>query len=229
MLAVLFDIDGTLLKTSFNTLMQEYFQRIASRFAKHIEPKIFLKELNAATDVMIRNLDPLRLNLDVFVDHFFGVTGLDPTLWAEFSAFYREEFPQLAHLAEADQLAPKVVQTAFELEYKVVIATNPVFPLSAIRERLRWAGVDHFPYHLITAGENMHFCKPHVEYYREIADKIVVDPKDCIMVGDDYENDGAASKCGMETFILEGDQTLTTFYDILLTQKRSFPRWSSQY
>ena len=31
----------------------------------------------------------------------------------------------------------------------------------------------------------MHYCKPNPNYYLEISEKIGVDPRDCLMIGDD--------------------------------------------
>jgi len=41
--------------------------------------------------------------------------------------------------------ARSVVQAVFDAGYDVVIATNPLFPDTAIRQRMEWADVAEFP------------------------------------------------------------------------------------
>ncbi|HHT36334.1 MAG TPA: HAD family hydrolase [Firmicutes bacterium] len=208
MKAVLFDLDGTLLETSFDTLLEAYFKGVSASFAEWLPQDEFVRHLMASTYAMINSSDPTRTNIEVFADEFFPRTNLDPSLMALFDRYYIEEFPRLKYLAKKHPLAEKVVKTAFAYTNKVVIATNPVFPFEPIAERLRWAGVDDFPYALITHGEIMHYCKPNPNYYLEISEKIGVDPRDCLMIGDDPENDGPAAEVGMDTFILQDGQTL---------------------
>ena len=83
-----------------------------------------------------------------------------------------------------------------------MVATNPLFPRIAIEKRLRWAGLDPDDFALITDYSNMHACKPQLAYYRQILSMLLLDAKDCIMVGNDAEEDMVAGKLGMATFYL---------------------------
>ena len=66
----------------------------------------------------------------------------------------------------------------------------------------------------------MHFCKPHVQYYEEIADRIGVHPEECLMIGNDTGEDLPASKIGMKTFLVE---------DMLIDKGSSHkPDWSGR-
>jgi FMN phosphatase YigB (HAD superfamily) len=85
----------------------------------------------------------------------------------------------------------------------MVLATNPLFPRIAIEERIRWAGIDPDAFSLITAFEDMHYCKPQIEYYREILEIINKRPEQCLMVGNDAEEDMIARILGMKTFLLD--------------------------
>ena len=96
-----------------------------------------------------------------------------------------------------------MMQQVFERGLKVVVATNAVFPMIALQQRLDLAGVGHFDYELITSYEVMHFCKPHPEYYQEIAATIGVKPEECLMVGNDIGEDLPAGTIGMKTFLVE--------------------------
>ena len=84
---------------------------------------------------------------------------------------------------------------------KIVIATNPIWPLSAQMKRLSWAGIGDINFALVTNIDNMSFCKPQIGYYREICSKISESPADCLMVGDDPANDMVVAKIGMKTYL----------------------------
>ena len=218
--AILIDLDGTLLATSFETLMEGYMQGVASLFESWICQKEFIKAIMVSTDVMVNNSDPERTNMQVFADDFFTRTNLDPHLIKLFERYYIDEFPKLKSFAKADPSAQDMVELAFANNNKVVIATNPLLPLSAMIERLRWAGVADYPYALITHCDNMHFCKPNPRYYLEISKKINVPPENCLMIGDDLENDGSAALVGMDTFILKEGETLAAAIEYILSQRR---------
>ncbi|HKM17310.1 MAG: HAD family hydrolase [Firmicutes bacterium] len=220
MKAILFDLDGTLLDSDFDTLIEEYFQGISALFARWLPPEQFVKHLMASTHAMLSDDDPGRTNTQAFADEFFPRTNLDPSLMELFEQYYREEFPKLKHLAKTNPLAKDIVELAFAHNSKVVIATNPLFPLAPTEERLRWAGVLEYPYSLITHGDNMHYCKPNPKYYLEISEVIGVAPEDCLMIGDDPEFDGPAAKVGMDLFLLQGGRTLADAMQYISAKRR---------
>lgn len=67
---------------------------------------------------------------------------------------------------------------------------------------MRWAGVSPADFALVTSYENSRFCKPDPRYYSEIAQKLSLRPGNCLMVGNDVREDGAARDAGMEVFLL---------------------------
>ena len=69
MKAVLFDLDGTLLRL-VRHLLHEYFNGISLHFDKWIAPEVFIKQLLASTDVMLANEDLERTNIQVFSEDF---------------------------------------------------------------------------------------------------------------------------------------------------------------
>ena len=68
---------------------------------------------------------------------------------------------------------------------------------------MRWAFLDPADFELITSYENMHFCKPHPEYYQEILDYLGEEAASCMMVGNEVEEDMVAGSLGMKTFLLD--------------------------
>jgi FMN phosphatase YigB (HAD superfamily) len=74
---------------------------------------------------------------------------------------------------------------------QVAIATNPMFPRTAVEQRLDWADVPvtEFDYALVTSYEIMHATKANPAYYHEIIERLARQPRECLMVGDDWERD----------------------------------------
>ncbi len=199
--AILFDLDGTLLPLDMNIFLPKYMQALADKV--QLEVKSFSRELLAATTKMIDN-DGSLTNREVFSQDFFPrferkQEELEPLI----DEFYREDFPHLRAGIKPDPRARDAVEAAFALTGRVVIATNPVFPQSAIYERMRWAGIEDFPYSLVTSYEEMHWAKPNPNYYREIAKRIGVEPEDALMIGNDVEEDLVAAEIGMKTFLVD--------------------------
>ena len=87
----------------------------------------------------------------------------------------------------------------------MVLATNPIFPEIATRQRIKWAGLDIEDFELVTTYENSRFSKPNLNYYTDILAKINVDAKDCMMVGNDVSEDMVTTKLGMKVFLLTQD------------------------
>lgn len=230
--AVLFDLDDTLLENDMDYFLSRYFPMISNYVQTVIERKQFMKELLFATQEMIQNQDPCVTNHDVFWSVFCKRTGLRQEEMEPFvDTFYRQEFQKLRNATRPKNIATNLVRFCFDNNLKVVIATNPLFPLKAIEHRLEWAGVasEDFDYALVTAYENMYSTKPNPAYYREILSKINVIPNRAIMIGDDWKNDILpANSVGLFTFWITRDSksqpersveidglgTLDDFYDM---------------
>jgi HAD superfamily hydrolase (TIGR01509 family) len=146
---------------------------------------------------------PGLTNRDVFNDVFREMTGVDLAESAASSAidaFYDHEFPALRATHAPCAGARRAVDTARDLGLAVALATNPIFPRKAVRERAEWAGFALDEFDLVTTYEVMEACKPQPTYYRSVAERLDVSPADCVMVGDDPVLDLAAADVGMKTF-----------------------------
>jgi FMN phosphatase YigB (HAD superfamily) len=72
-----------------------------------------------------------------------------------------------------------------------------------VESRLSWIGLQPSDFDFITSYENSSYCKPNPDYYREILKKYDARPEDCLMIGNDVEEDGAASaQAGIEAFLV---------------------------
>lgn len=201
---ILFDLDGTLLPIDTDAFARQYMRALGA-YAGHLVPPVELvKQVWAATGEMIRNTDPGLTNAEVFANAFFPRVGVDrKTLMPVFDAFYREQFPSLRSTCTGlPGVARSVVETALEQGYEIVLATNPLFPRVAIEERMRWIEVDDLPWRLVTVYEEMHACKPQLRYYEEVLERIGRAPGECLMVGNDVQEDGAAASLGIDVFFV---------------------------
>ncbi|RLC89866.1 MAG: HAD family hydrolase [Chloroflexi bacterium] len=192
--AILFDLDDTLLGNPMESFMPAYFQGISSYAAHLIPPERLLPELMRSSRVMMSNDGSGPTNEEVFAAAFYPALGYERAeLEPVFERFYADEFPKLQSLTQRRPEARDLVEWAFERGLQVVIATNPLFPRTAIEQRLDWAGVPvtEFDYDLVTTYEYLHATKDHPAYYREVLAHLGRQPDECLMVGDNWEWDVA--------------------------------------
>lgn len=201
---VLFDLDGTLLPIDMEDFMRSYFDAVAKSFHGTLEPVGLLKNIMKATDCMVQNTEGTKTNQRVFEEEFKRLMGCDIVpLMDRFETFYKTDFKKIREIVKNQPICAKVVKTVKEKGYQAVLATNPLFPRIAIEERLKWAGIERDNFNLITVFEEMHFCKPQIEYYLEVMERIGRVPENCLMVGNDVEEDMIAGKLGMKTFLVD--------------------------
>lgn len=200
--AILFDLDDTLLGNPMERFLPAYFQALSQKVHHILPAEEFLGHLIRATQAAIANTEPHRTIEDVFWAEFSLALDMSKAeIMPLLEDFYANDYPGLESYTQQHPDARPLVEAAFGHGYAVAIATNPLFPRSAVLQRLEWAGVSDFPYALVTTYENMHFTKPHPEYYTEIAERIGHPPEDCLMVGNELENDiQPAAAVGMGTF-----------------------------
>ena len=202
---ILFDLDGTLLPIDMDKFIEKYFRLLSGHFADLYNPEYFVNIINKATENMIRN-DGQQTNKEAFEEKFFELIDLngvgEKDIWDRFYDFYDNLFPTLKKHFELDRLGYEIVEAAKAKDFNMVIATNPLFPRNAITTRLKWIDLNPADFKYITSYEEMHYCKPNVNYYREILDKTNYQAESCVMVGNDMRDDMVAKKVGLKTFLL---------------------------
>ena len=189
---LLIDLDGTLLENDMDVFGPAYYHLLSSHLSPRIAPDKMIQYLLAGTKAMILNLDGRRTLEEVFDEVFYPGIGIEKSeIIDDIVAFYAEKFPKLKEFTKTIPDAVRLVSTALDQGYQVSIATNPLFPRTAILQRLSWAGLpaeDHV-FRLIPSYETFHHAKPNPEYYLELMAQLQASPEDCVMVGNDFEAD----------------------------------------
>lgn len=204
--AILFDLDGTLLDSNMDAFLPYYLRKLTARVAHLVPAEMFMRHLLAATQAMVEN-DGRATNAEVFAAAFYPAVGRSAAeLEPIFADFYATDYPTLQYLTKRKPEARLAVQAAFDGGYDVVIATNPLFPETAIRQRMAWADVADFPYRRVTTFENSRFAKPNPRYFAEILDAIGCPAEAALVVGDEAA-DMIAGRLGCTTFLIPSTNT----------------------
>ncbi|MGI6358901.1 MAG: HAD family hydrolase [Bacillota bacterium] len=201
---ILFDLDGTLLPMDTDYFLDQYLRLISAKFAHLVPPKLMVKQIMASSYATIGNAESGRTNEEKFMADFLPKIGREAAeMQPLFDRFYVEHFPALVEHVHPSPLARELVQAALDQGYRIVLATNPIFPLKAVEHRLAWAGVADLPWEYISCLETSHFCKPNPAYFAEVLEQIGAEASDCIHFGNDLDEDMAACKIGIPVVIVE--------------------------
>ena len=200
---VMFDLDGTLLPMDQDQFTQYYFGLLAKKLAPHgYNAEQLISGIWAGTAAMVKN-DGSCTNEEAFWKTFCAVMGErvleDKPLFEE---FYRVEFQGARASCGFAPQAAGLVAKLKAAGFRVLLATNPIFPAIATENRIRWAGLEPEDFELYTTYENACRCKPNPDYYRDILSSMKLDPTECLMVGNDATEDTAAELAGMQVFLL---------------------------
>ncbi|HEX9970978.1 MAG TPA: HAD family hydrolase [bacterium] len=207
--AILFDLDNTLILFEEVVFFQHYSKKLYLSFQDLMTPQQFSHKLIHSTQMMIKN-NGEKTNAEFFVDDFTDGIAIDKKeLWKRFEQFYTNEFEQFQPLMKPLDGARNVILKIQQMGLKLVIASNPMFPMNVQLMRLKWAGIGDIEFDLVTSADNTSYVKPRLEYYQHICEKIHVKPERCLMVGNDSFNDMIASKIGMKTYLTTDSDQLS--------------------
>lgn len=198
---VLFDLDGTLLPMDMQAFTRAYFGTLTAAI-RDLPAEELVRCVWAGTRAMTANQGG-RTNREVFAEAFSRESGLD--FYAQeprFLEYYRTGFQDCRGVCRITSLSREIVETLRGKGYTVAVATNPIFPACATESRLRWLGLAPEEFALVTTYDNFSFAKPNPAYYREVCRRLGARPEDCVMIGNDVEEDGCARELGMEVLLV---------------------------
>lgn len=217
---ILLDLDGTLLPMDQELFTKAYFKYLTTTLATHGYDKAHLVDaIWQGTAKMIKN-DGTRTNEQVFWESFASIYGKkaydDEPL---FYHFYQTEFNKAQSVCGFNPKVKDVITKLKQAGFKLILASNPIFPKIAQIARVKWAGLKEDDFELYTSYENMSYCKPNPKYYEAILQKTGCKASDCLMVGNDALEDMIAKTTGMDVFLVT---------DCLINQKNlditSYPK-----
>jgi FMN phosphatase YigB (HAD superfamily) len=200
---ILFDLDGTLLPLDERRFIELYMGLLGTHFAPlGYHPKTFVQAVWVGTEAMRHNPGQTT-NEIVFWEAFASlIPEANDQIKTEFERFYREVFPAVQAATTLQPLARIVIDSLKQKGYTVALATNPLFPAIATHQRIRWAGLEVEDFAWITTYENQTSAKPHSRYYQDILNALGKTASECLMVGNDASEDGAAAKLGIATYLI---------------------------
>lgn len=218
--AVLFDLDGTLLRAQMTEFIPRYVHALAAYCADYVKPKKFEKAmLLAIRDLIHTQGDGMLTNEQRVYATMQRELDLPQELLRDSLAHFEEhDLENLKELIRPVPLAQQIVADCHRKGIPLVLATNPVFPCFMIKARMQWADLDEHAFVHVTSYENSHHCKPQPGYFNEIAKLLDVAPEQCLMVGNDLNHDLAAVGVGMKTYLV----------DTWLVE-RGGPEWPCEY
>ena len=202
--AILFDLDGTLLPMELESFAKIYFGALAKELAPFgLSPEALFKPFWAATKAMMGNTTG-KTNSDVFWETFSGLTGVDRAQVEPIcDAFYTAGFQAARAATKDNPLAREAVRVAHEKANKVILATNPLFPMAGQRTRLSWLGLAPEDFDLVTCYTTDRYCKPNPAYFADVCARMDLDPQQCLMIGnDDKEDMHCATAAGMAAYLV---------------------------
>jgi FMN phosphatase YigB (HAD superfamily) len=203
-LTLLLDLDDTCLGNSMDTFIPAYLQALGDHLDALIPQDKLIPTLLASIQLMLENNRPDRSLKQVFDEAFFPPLGIDPgDFQDQADSFYANKFPKLKSLTQFRPEAVTLVEQAFKRGYTIAIATNPLFPRTAILQRLEWAGLspEEFTFSLIPAYETFHFAKPNESFFAEFLSRMGSQDGPVVMVGDSQHSDiEPACRMGLATY-----------------------------
>lgn len=200
---VLFDLDGSLLPMDQDRFVRLYMEALGRTFALDgLEPEKLTGSVWKGVEAMIKNDGSIK-NRERFWQVFSESMDRDmKEQEPRFVRFYEDQFGEAKAATGYSELSAKAVRLLKRKGYTVVLATNPVFPTVATYRRIRWAGLSPEDFDLVTTYERERYCKPNLAYYRHILERFGKEPDQCLMVGNDVDEDMCVLSMGMSGYLL---------------------------
>ncbi len=201
--AICFDLDGTLLPMDLDVFMGRYFAALYDFMeARGIEGGPFLEALKAGTRAMAVH-DDGRTNAEAFWDTFTDLMGDADVDWEPLlTEFYDGPFAALGADVEPNPAAAAAIETLAAKGYPLLLTTMPMFPPTAVRHRLAWAGIRPEAFARLTHYENSRTVKPRPLYYAENLAAAGVDGADVLMVGNNTVEDLSFMHLGADGYLV---------------------------
>lgn len=211
---LLFDLDGTLVDLRPNGLRIRFMTRAILRFAGAIPLLKIPKAFSHAMHELQHNTTN-KSNYELFVDTLCSHAKTTPAeIERRTRILISEDFSRFSSSFIPIPHAYETLLLGRQLGYRIVLATNPVWPLDAVLMRASWGGLRQFAFDFISHSEIMTRAKPNPEYYEQLLEKVGISADNCLMIGNDPNKDLPARDAGIRTFLLERPDTKQNWAEI---------------
>lgn len=201
--AVFFDLDGTLVDVDMDRFVPSYLRRLTERMSDQVSPARAIQALHLAVSVMFANTDAARTLESILLEVLQSEVSITSEQYAaSLERFCQTDLEALRPLVTGHPLSSQLVESCLARGWKVVLATNPIFPRAVIDARIAWGDLDGDAFHYVTAYETEHFCKPNPAFFEELLTQLQIPAETCLMVGNDTLHDLSANQVGMQTCLL---------------------------
>lgn len=203
---VAFDLDGTLIDFPIKEFIKAYLKSLYKYLCEHSELAIDEKTfgyglLQSMEDIL--KIDNGSSAYDKFYQALENYFPFDKDLMKRLvSEYYQTDFNSLKDLVVGNPNLKKVIEYLKEKNIKMIIATNPLFPHEGILARMQWGDINYNDFLFVTFGEDFHYIKPDLNYYREILERLKIQPEEMLMIGNDVEEDMCVGKLGCQTYLV---------------------------
>ena len=194
---VFVDYDGTLTKNSEDEFMKAYFYAFSKKV--NLPAETAQKLVMGSVYGAIKDESPNENVFDKFFDRF--VVAMAPygnhnrKYWIDFFIdFYRNEFDYVKTVIVPNEELVNKIKTS---NHQFIFASNPIQPKIAMIKKIGFVGLSEDNFIYIAYMENSTYAKPNPKFFKEIIDKLNLNPSDCIMIGD-TDFDKASEAAGIK-------------------------------
>lgn len=200
---IMFDLDGTLLALDFDEFTRAYIACIGQKLGTlGYDVTRCIKALWAGTEAMVKN-DGSRTNRQAFWDAFCAVAKVNQmVLEPQLETFYRQEFQGIRSVLRTQRDCRGFIDDLKRKGYTLSLATNPVFPLVAVEQRLSWIGLTVKDFAVVSSYEHYKYCKPNLGYYQQVLSSAGFAPEESCMIGNNIHDDMPARDLGMPVYLV---------------------------
>ena len=202
--AVLFDLDGTLIRMDQDKFIELYFVSLLEKMGSLGHDVATMKNALESAVVATLNNNGEMTNEERFWQAFdIASGGLAVSVRAEIDSYYKNGFNSVIEASCSKYARTReVLELVRKKGLRPILATNPLFPIAATNARIRLGGMTPDDFEYITAYENSSYCKPNPMYFAELISKLGIAPEECVMIGNDTRDDFSAHALGIPVFVL---------------------------
>ncbi|MBQ9730508.1 MAG: HAD family hydrolase [Bacilli bacterium] len=202
--AIFFDLDGTLLPLDEKKFIDIYVELIIKKMVPLGFDKENILDFSKRNIMAMYQNDGSKTNYEVYKETFIESFGhfdkLDEQMILD---FYNNDFKNTIVSSKYNPLAKDIVQYCKNKGLKVILSTNPFFPLIGTVNRMAFTGLEEDDFDYITTYENSSLCKPNPKYFIDLLNKLDLEKDEVIVFGNNTSEDGeCANEAGLICYMV---------------------------